>query len=128
MVQNRPISTWNWTTHTNIVYDDDDDDYDGRTDDDYAYGDSFNMNDPSVQLQFEKCPQTVQFQKRLQATSQATPQASPQQKQPRKHTTTTTHTHKDPTPPYRHGTLQLLFLNTHYNTTTNDYYIDEFLL
>ena len=51
---NRPISTWNGTTHTDIVYDDDDN-YDGRTDYDYAYSDSFNMNDPSVQLQFEKC-------------------------------------------------------------------------
>ena len=35
----RPISTWNGTTHTDIVYDDDND-YDGRTDYDYAYGDS----------------------------------------------------------------------------------------
>jgi hypothetical protein len=57
------------------VYDDDDD-YNGRTDYDYAYGDSFNMNDPSVQLQFQKCLQTVQFQNRLQAP-QATPQATP---------------------------------------------------
>ena len=55
---NRPISvTWNGTTLTDIVYDDDDDDYDGRTDYDYAYGESFNMNDPSVRLQFKKCLQ-----------------------------------------------------------------------
>ena len=33
----RPISTWNGTTHTDIVYDDD---YDCCTDYDYAYGDS----------------------------------------------------------------------------------------
>ena len=39
------------------------------------------------------------------------------------------HTDKNPQPPYRYDTLQLLFLNTHYDTTTNDYYyIDEFLL
>ena len=120
----RPISVWDGATHTDIVYDDDDD-YDGRTDYDYAYGDSFNMNDPSVRLQFEKCLQTVQFQKRLQATSIATPQASPQQKQPHKHTTmtttkTTTHTHEDPQPPYTYNPLQLLFLTTHYETKSND--------
>ena len=53
------------TTHTNIVYDDDDnDDYDDYdeygTAYDYAYGDSFNMNDLSVRLQFKKYLQTVQ--------------------------------------------------------------------
>ena len=60
----RPISTWNGTTHTDIVYDDDDDDDDdddGRTAYDYAYGDPFNMNDPSNQLQFTQCLKTVQF-------------------------------------------------------------------
>ena len=51
----RPISTWDGTTHTNIVYDDDDS-YDGRTDYDNAYGDSFTMNNPSVQLQIQKMP------------------------------------------------------------------------
>ena len=41
-----PISVWDSNTHTDSVYDDDD--YDGRTDYDYTYGDSFNMNDPSI--------------------------------------------------------------------------------
>ena len=60
----RPISAWDGTTRTNIVYDDDDD-YNGTND--YAYGDPFNMNDSSNQLQFTQCLKTVQFQKRLQA-------------------------------------------------------------
>jgi len=57
-------------THTNIVYDDDNDDAtnDYTYDDydecgytyDYAYGDFSNMNNPSVRLQFKKCLQTVQ--------------------------------------------------------------------
>ena len=39
----RPISTWDGTTHTaDIVYANDDS-YDGRTNYNYAYGDSFNM-------------------------------------------------------------------------------------
>ena len=54
----RPISTWDGTTHTDIVYDDDDD-YNGTND--YAYGDPFNMNDSSNQLQFTQCLKTVQF-------------------------------------------------------------------
>ena len=54
----RPISTWDGTTHTDIVYDDDDD-YNGTND--YAYGDPFNMNDPSNQLQFTQRLKTVQF-------------------------------------------------------------------
>ena len=41
----RPISVWDGTTHTDITYDDNDE---YRTHFDYAYGDSFNMNDPSV--------------------------------------------------------------------------------
>ena len=62
------ISVWDGTTHTDIVYDNNDDatdyeynDYDkcGATYD-YAYGDSFNMNDPSIRLQFKKCLQVVQ--------------------------------------------------------------------
>ena len=53
-----PISVWDGTTHTDIVYVDD---YDCRTDYDYAYGDSSNMNDPSVRLQFTHCLNTVQF-------------------------------------------------------------------
>ena len=85
-------------THTNIVYDDDNDDAtnDYTYDDydecgytyDYAYGDFSNMNNPSVRLQFKKCLQTVQFQNRLQAEqhidttpkhTQTIPQASPRQ-------------------------------------------------
>ena len=119
----RPIPTWNGTTpHTDIVYDDDDD-YDDRTDYDYAYGDTFNMNDPSVQLQFEKCLQTVQFQNCLQATHRATPKA-PSQQHKSKHTTmkqtTMKHTHKDLPPPYTYDSLKLLFLTTHYKSA-NDY-------
>ena len=66
----RPISVQDGTTHTNIVYDDNDDDAtnDYTYDDydecgytyDYAYGDFSNMNNPSVRLQFKKCLQTVQ--------------------------------------------------------------------
>ena len=63
----RPISTWDGTTHTDIVYDDDDDDDDYNGTNDYAYGDPFNMSDSSNQLQFTQCLKTVQFQKRLQA-------------------------------------------------------------
>ena len=59
----RPISVWDGTTHTDIVYDNDDDDDDDTnnyaydydkygTVYDYTYGDSFNMNDPSVRSQF----------------------------------------------------------------------------
>ena len=55
-------NTWDGTTHTDIVYDDD---YDFRIDDD-AYGDSLNMSDPFVRLKFTQCLKTVQFQKYLQ--------------------------------------------------------------
>ena len=113
---NHPISTWNGTMHTDIVYDDDDN-YDGRTDYDYAYGDSLNMNDPSVRVQFEKCLRAVQ------ATPQAAPQATTTS--PSKHTTMK-HTHKDPPPPYSYDKLQLLFLTTHYENTNE--YIDAFTL
>ena len=115
----RPISTWDGTTHTDIVYDDDDD-YNGTND--YAYGDPFNMNDSSNQLQFTQCLKTVQFQKRLQATQQAAPQATT--------TNTSKHATIKPTnndPPHIYDTLQLLFLTTHYETRTNDY-VDEFPL
>ena len=126
----RPISTWNGTTHTDIVYDDDDD-FDGRTDYDYAYGDSLNMNDPSVRFQFEKC-----LQHRLQATqyidtmpkhTHATPQTTSYANQSKHATTTTmkeTPQHNDP--PYRYETLQLSFLTTHYESA--DDYIDAFPL
>jgi hypothetical protein len=113
----RPISTWNGTTHTDIVYDDD---YDCRTDYDYADGDSLNMNDPSVRLQFTQCLKTVQFNNYLQdahhidtTTTNATTTT---------HTTTTMNaTHNDPPPSYKYDTLQLLFLIAHYETTTTDY-------
>ena len=45
---------------------------------DYAYGDSFNMNDPNVKLQFKECLWAVQLQKCLQATPQAKSQSSSQ--------------------------------------------------
>ena len=92
----------------------DDDDYEGRTDYDYAYGDSLNMNDPSVQLQFEKCLQTK--------NTQATPTATPH--------TITANPSKPETinnPPYMYDTLQLLFVTTHYETI-KDYIDDEFPL
>ena len=119
----RPISTWNGTTHTDIIYDDDDDyDYDGCTDYDYAYGDSFNMNDPSVQLQFQKCLRAAHHidttTKHTQAVSQ---HADPP---PSKHTMTK-HTQEEPTP-YIYDTLHLLFLTTHYENTNE--YIDAFPL
>ena len=155
----RPISVWGGTTHTNIMYDDDDDDdtndaydYDNYgTVYDYAYGDSFNMNDPSVRSQFQKCSQIQDHndamkkytqamtqatpqatpQTTLQAILQATPQASSQQKQPHKHATmkhtTMKHTQEEPTP-YTYDTLQLLFLTTHYETTTTNDCINEFPL
>ena len=117
----RPISTWDGTTHTDIVYDDDDDDYNGTND--YAYGDPLTMNDSSNQLQFTQCHKTVQFQKSLQAvqhidTAKHT-QAVPQH-------TTMKNTHKDSQPPYKYDTLQLSFLTRHYETTKD--YIDEFPL
>ena len=117
------ISVWDGTTHTDIVYDDD---YDCRTDSDYAYGDSSNMNDPSVQLQFVKCLQAVHIDTQVpQATSQTT--KTTQSKQTTTTTTHThTHTHKDPTPPYKYNTLQLSFLTTHCENTNE--YIDEFPL
>ena len=123
----RPISTWDGTTHTDIMYDDDDD-YNGTND--YAYGDPFNMNDSSNQLQLIQCLKTVQFQKRIQAVqhidnakhTQAVPQHDPP---PSKHTTMK-HTHKDPQPPYTYDTLQLMFLTTHYDNTKD--YADEFPL
>ena len=62
-LDHRPISTCDGTTYTDIVYDDNDD-YNGSTND-YTYGDPFNMNDSSNQLQFTQCLKTVQFQKRL---------------------------------------------------------------
>ena len=129
---NRPISTWNGTTHTDIVYDDDDN-YDGRTDYDYAYGDSFNMNDPSARVQFEQC-----LHNRLLAAHhidtattntqvpQATPQTTPYVNQSKHATTTMKETHKDPRPPYKYDTLQLPFLTTHYEYTKE--YTDEFTL
>ena len=48
--------------HIPALYDDECDDYDDEygTDYDYAYGDSFNMNDPSVRLQFQNCLQAAQ--------------------------------------------------------------------
>ena len=113
----RPISTWNGTTHTDIVYDDDDN-YDGRTDYDYAYGDSFNMNDPSVRVQFKKCLRAVQAHN---DTTELTHVDPPPIKQ-----TTMKHTHEDPPPPYMYDTLQLLFLTTHYENTNE--YIDAFPL
>ena len=119
---------------------DDDDDYDGRTDYDYAYGDSFNMNDPSVQLQFEKCLQTVQFDNAMKKYTQALSQPSSQQPHPSKNTmelnhanpppskhTTMKHTQEEPTP-YMYDTLQLLFPTTHYETTTTSDYINKFPL
>ena len=85
------------------------------------------MNDSSNQLQFTQCLKTVQFNNYLQdahhidtATTNATTTT------PSKHTTMK-HTHKDPQPHYTYDTLQLLFLTTHYETTTNDY-INEFPL
>ena len=85
----RPISTWNGSTHTDIVYDDDDD-YDGRTAYDYAYGDPFNMNDPSVRLQFEKCLQhrlqAAQYIDTMPTHTHTTPQATPNENHS-KHTT-----------------------------------------
>ena len=120
----RPISTWDGTTHTDIVYDNDDD-YNGTND--YAYGDPFNMYDLSNQLQFTQCLKTVQFNNYLQnahhidtATTNATTTT------PSKHTTMK-ETHNDPPPTYKYETLQLLFLTTHYETTTNDY-TNEFTL
>ena len=86
------------TTHTDILYDDDDDDddYDKYgTAYDYAYGDSFNMNDLSVRLQFKKYLQTVQaiyWYHDKAPHKQAKPQALLQQKHPSKHTTMK-HTH-----------------------------------
>ena len=126
----RPICVWNGTTHTDIVYDDDDD-YDCRTDHDYANGDSSNMNDPSVRLQFTQCLQTVQFQNHLQAApkhTQTIPQQTTQYAHKSKHTTMKKHNKEDPAP-YMYDTLQLLFLTTHYETTSNnDYYTEEFPL
>ena len=122
------VSVWDGTTHTDIVYDD----YDCCTDD-YAYGDSCNMNDSSVRSQFQQSLQTVQFQNRLQAEqhidttpkhTQTIPQASPQQQQQSKHTTIK-RTHEDPKP-YMYDTLQLLFLTTHYKSADN--YTDQFPL
>jgi hypothetical protein len=124
----RPISTWDGTTHTDIVYDDDED-YNGTND--YAYGYPFNMNDSSNQLQFTQSLKTVQFRRYLQAvqhidTATKHTQAVPQQKQPSKHTPTTpTHTHEDPKP-YMYDTLQLSFLTTHYESADN--YTDAFPL
>ena len=123
----RSISTWDGTTHTDIVYDDDDD-YNGTND--YTYGDPFNMTDSSNQLQFTQCLKTVQFQNSLQATQHidTTPQATPDANQ-HKHATTTTmkEIHNEPIPTYTYDTLQLSFLTTHYEKI-NDYYADEFLL
>ena len=126
----RPISTWDGTTHTDIVYDGDED-YNGTND--YAYGDPFNMNDSSNQLQLTQCLKTVQFRKQLQATnhatnqttSQATPQATPQTTPHKNQSKQTTmkHTKEDPTP-YMYDTLQLMFLTTYYDNTKN--YVDEF--
>ena len=119
----RPISTWNGTTHTDIVYDDDE----CHTDYDYADGDSLNMNDPSVRLQFTQCLKTVQFNNYLQdahhidtAPTNTTTTTTPSKN------TTMKHTHKDPQIPYRYDTLQLLFLTTHYDNTKD--YVDEFPL
>ena len=121
-----PISVWDGTTYTDIVYDDDD--YDGRIDYDYAYGDPFNMNDPSVRAQFEQSLHTKHTQAKPQAPPQATPyanQAVPQQDPPpSKHTTTKQH--EDSSPAYTYDTLQLLFLTTHYENTNE--YIDKFPL
>ena len=118
----RPISTWNGTTHTDIVYDD----YEYGSTDDYAYGDSCNMNDPSVRQQFTQCLKTVQFNNYLQAdhidTTMKHTQAVPDENQS-KHATTTTmkETHNDPQPTYKYDTLQLLFLTTHHeNIKTYD--------
>ena len=109
----RPISVWDGTTHTDIVYNDDDDIDDDYTDYayddydqcgatyDYAYGDSFNMNDPSAQTQFQKCLQIVQFQNRFQAAQHIDTTTT-------KHTTMKhIHIHKDSQPPYKYDTLQL---------------------
>ena len=82
------------------MYDDDDDDDDddnkyGCTNYEYAYGDSFNMNDPSVRLQFKSCLQTYRNRKERIDThkkyTQATPKASSQQKHPSKNTHKTCH-------------------------------------
>ena len=101
---------------------DDDDDYNGTND--YVYGDPFNMNDSSNQLQFTQCLKTVQFNNYLQAahhidTTTKHAQAVPQH-------TTTKEEHKDSSPAYTYDTLQLLFLNTHYENTQD--YKNEFPL
>ena len=116
------------TTHTDIVYDDNGDDYDKYgTVYDYAYDDSFNINDPSLWLQFQKCLQAVQHHNdTVKKYTQATPEAPPQQPHPRKNTTELTHaglppskhtmskhTHEDLPPPYMYNLLQLLFLTTY---------------
>ena len=97
----------------------------------YANGDSFNMNDPSIRLKFEKFLQMKH--------TQAIPQAKPQQTHPSKNTTELTHEDpppikhttmkhtKDSQPPHKYNnTLQLSFLK-HYENNTKDY-VDEFLL
>ena len=124
----RPIYTWNGTTHTDIVYDDD---YDCHTDYDYADGDSLNMNDPSVRLQFTQCLKTVQFNNYLQAAHHidtATTNDTPHANQSKHTTTTMKETQNDPPPTYTYDTLRLSFLPTHYETTSNDYYTEEFPL
>ena len=85
----RSTSVWDGTTHTDIVYDDDNDDTNDAYDYDkygtvydYAYGDSFNMNDPSVRSQFQKYSQIQDhddaMKKYTQAMTQDPPQATPQ--------------------------------------------------
>ena len=93
----RPISTWNGSTHTVIV--DDDDDYD------YAYGDSFKMNDPSRPITIPKMPPPPSHAPSL-ATTKTTKQTHDDNND--------THTNKDLPPPYKYDTLQLLFPTTHH--------------
>ena len=107
---------------TLYIYDDDDD-YDGRTDYDYAYGDSFNMNDPSVRLQFQKCLRAAHHIDTTTKHTQAILQhADPP---PSKHTTKK-HTQAETTRYKYDNTLHLLFLTTHYENTNE--YIHEFHL
>ena len=135
------ISVWDGTTHADIVYDNNDDATDYEYNDyydkcgatyDYAYGDSYNMNDPSIRLQFKKCLQVVQdhndnMKKYIKTVPQAVPQATTQQKHLSKHTTMK-HTHKVSPPPYTYNNLiQLLFLTTHDETKTNNC-VDDFPL